>query len=130
MKRFVLTIALLFAVIAPLFALNTAAAVNVFQPCGPGSRAGNSEVCNDVDSQRRSGGNPIIHDIRIIINVLAILIGIAAVIVLIISGLRIMGAGGDAQAVASARGGIIYAIVGIVIAVTAELIVAFVLKNL
>ena len=63
------------------------------------------------------------------IDVISYIIGVAAVIVLIIASIEMIIGGGDAQAIATARNSIIYALVGIVVAVLAQSIVVFVLKN-
>ena len=61
---------------------------------------------------------------------MSIIIGIAAVIMVIVGGLSLITANGDAQAIARARSSIIYALVGIVIAALAQILVAFVLNKL
>ena len=65
-----------------------------------------------------------------VIDILSLIVGIVAVIVLIISGFRFITSGGDAQQVQGARNGIIYAIVGIVVVIFAQAIVAFVINRL
>ncbi len=64
-----------------------------------------------------------------IVDILSLIVGIVSVIVIIFSGFRFITSGGDAQQVASARSGIIYAIVGIVIVILAQAIVAFVINE-
>jgi hypothetical protein len=103
-----------------------AAAVNVFQSCNDPAAA-STDVCNDAQN---STGNPIIKIIKTAIQILAFLIGIAAVIGILVSGFRIMTAGGDSQSVASARSALIYSLVGLAVAALAQAIVAFVLDNL
>jgi hypothetical protein len=56
-------------------------------------------------------------------------IGAIAVLIIVIAGLRFILANGDPQNVAKARNTIIYAGVGLVVAVSAEIIVTFVLNN-
>jgi hypothetical protein len=63
------------------------------------------------------------------LNLLSVVVGIIAVIMLIVSGLRLVLSGGDSATVASARGSIVYAMVGMVIFVLAQLIVRFVLHR-
>jgi len=67
--------------------------------------------------------------IKNIINILSIVIGIIAVIMIIINGLRFITSGGDSQKVASARNGIIYALVGLLFVALAQIIVKFVLST-
>jgi len=56
-------------------------------------------------------------------------IGAIAVLIIVIAGLRFIVANGDPQNVAKARNTIIYAAIGLAIAVSAEIIVTFVLTN-
>ncbi len=55
------------------------------------------------------------------------IIGTIAVIMIVISGIRYVLSQGDPQTVAKARQSIIYALIGLVVALSAELIVTFVL---
>jgi len=68
--------------------------------------------------------------IKATIDILSAIVGVAAIIVLIISGLRFITASGDTSSVATARSGIIYALVGLVIVAMAQFIVHFVLAKL
>lgn len=67
---------------------------------------------------------------RTIVNVLLYIIGAIAVIMLIIGGIRYVTSGGDSSAVTGAKNTILYAIIGIVVAVLAYAIVNFVLGAL
>jgi hypothetical protein len=58
------------------------------------------------------------------------IIGAVAIIVIIIGAMNMSLAEGDAQKVARARQTVIFALVGLVIAISAEAIIAFVIKNL
>lgn len=64
-----------------------------------------------------------------ITNVLLFLIGAVSVIMLIIGGIRYTVSGGDQTAVTSAKNTILYAIVGIVVALLAYAIVNFVITS-
>lgn len=66
---------------------------------------------------------------KTITNVLLFLIGAVSVIMLIIGGVRYTVSGGDSAAVTSAKNTILYAIVGIIVAVLAYAIVNFVLGS-
>jgi hypothetical protein len=61
-----------------------------------------------------------------VIRVLLFVVGVAAVIMLIIGGIRYILSGGDSQAAAAAKNTVIYAIIGIIVAVLAWAIVNFV----
>lgn len=58
------------------------------------------------------------------------IVGALAVLFIVIGGLRFVLAGGDPQAVAKARGTILHAVVGLIIVIAAETIVALVLDKL
>jgi uncharacterized membrane protein len=57
------------------------------------------------------------------------LAGIIAVIMLIVSGLRFMTASGDPQSISSAKRGVIFALVGIVVVIISQSIVRFVVNK-
>jgi hypothetical protein len=66
---------------------------------------------------------------RTITNVLLFLIGAVSVIMLIIGGIRYTISGGDSTAVTSAKNTILYAVIGIIVALLAFAIVNFVLTS-
>ena len=63
-----------------------------------------------------------------VITVLSYIIGVSAVIVLMIQGLRMVTSGGNSDTFNEARDGILYAIVGLVVAVFAPVIINFALR--
>lgn len=58
------------------------------------------------------------------------IVGAFALLVITISGLRYITAAGNAERVSKAKNGIIYAMIGLVVAISGEAIVVFVLKRL
>lgn len=68
--------------------------------------------------------------VRTAINLLSLIGGIAAVIIIIVCGIRLITSAGNSDALASARNGILYAIIGLVIIAFAQVIVRFVLGRL
>jgi len=66
---------------------------------------------------------------KTITNVLLYIIGAISVIMLIIGGIRYVVSGGDSSAVTSAKNTILYAIVGIVVAILAYALVNFVVGS-
>ena len=66
---------------------------------------------------------------RTITNVLLFLIGAVSVIMLIIGGIRYTISGGDSTAVTSAKNTILYAVIGIIVALLAYAVVNFVLDS-
>lgn len=87
--------------------------------CGSDSGAGSS-------NQNPSSLDTTVHDI---INILSLVVGIAAIIMIIVSGLRYITSAGDAEKVKGAKRGLLYALVGLVIVALAQTIVHFVLTE-
>jgi hypothetical protein len=67
--------------------------------------------------------------IKTIINILSVVVGVVAVIMIIFGGLKYITSGGDSSNVSSAKNTIIYAIIGLVIVALAQFIVRFVLDK-
>lgn len=67
--------------------------------------------------------------IQSIVNLLTIIVGIIAVIMIIIYGLKFVTSGGDSNSISSARNGVIYAIVGLIVVALAQIIVRFVINR-
>lgn len=86
--------------------------------CPPGSTAW---FCNDT----RNVGDII----ETIVGTLLFFIGVTAVIVIIIAGIRMVTSSGNADSVAKARNSIIWAAVGIVVASAAYAIMHFVVER-
>lgn len=112
------------AMVAPAYA------VNIFPVCSSGSSASDTTVCKDALTGQGTSSNPIVGIISSVIQILAIIIGVAAVVGIIISGLRMTLANGDSNSIASARSGLIYSLVGVAVAAIAQTIVTFVLTNI
>lgn len=64
-----------------------------------------------------------------VVNILSVLVGTVAVIMIIIGGFRYVSSGGKQESVTSAKNTILYAIIGLVVVALAQLIVHFVLRN-
>ncbi|HSX08474.1 MAG TPA: hypothetical protein VLG11_06310 [Candidatus Saccharimonadales bacterium] len=87
-----------------------------------------ADICKD-----KSSGNPLYGPSGVmtkIIHLLAIFVGLVAIFSLIISGLMMITAGGDASKVSNARRAFAYALIGLVVAALAQTIVAFVLTKI
>lgn len=67
--------------------------------------------------------------ITTIVNILTAVVGIAAVIMIVISGYRYITSTGSSEKVASAKNTLIYAIIGIAVAGLAKIIAEFVLSK-
>lgn len=58
------------------------------------------------------------------------IIGALALLIITVSGLRYITAAGDPQKISNAKNGVVYALVGLIIAILAQVIVSFVVKRL
>ncbi len=65
--------------------------------------------------------------LRTVINILSVVVGFVAVVMIMVGGFRYITSGGDSAKTASARSTIVYALIGIVIAMLAQVLVHFVL---
>ncbi len=130
MRKIIVTLSIIAALLFPVGALvGQAGAVDIFQNCNNPDSTSTPTVCTDVTTQQKSGTNPIIGLIKSIIEVLSIVVGVASVIGILISSIKMITAGGDSNAVASARSGVIFSLIGIMIVILAQTIVIFVLDK-
>ena len=67
--------------------------------------------------------------VRTIVNLLSAIVGIVAVIMIIVGGLRYITSGGSDTSVTGAKNTILYAIVGLIVVALAQLIVRFTLSK-
>ena len=88
--------------------------------------AGATDPANPTDC---TGGLDLNTIIKFVLNILSIIVGITAVVMIIIAGFKFITSNGDSNNVASAKNTILYAIVGLVIVAFAQIIVKFVLNK-
>lgn len=110
------------ALLAPASAA-LAADSQLFSAC---QQAPNSPICADKGTK----DNPAIHVIKVAADIVALLTGIAAVILIIISGFTLVSSAGNQESVTKARRRIFAAIVGLVIVALAWTITRFVTDKL
>lgn len=84
-----------------------------------------SEACQ-IEGDSVSTVNRIL---TLVINIFSLVVGVAAVIMIIVGGLRYIISGGDSGNVQSAKNTILYAIIGLVVVALAQFIVKFVLTK-
>jgi len=128
MKRWLASLALAVGLMLPAYA--TASAYNPLTPACSGVKgpAAQSTTCAPGgNSDPITGPNGIIRKAT---NILAILAGVAAVIVIIIAGIQYITSNGDPQKAANARTAVIGAVIGLVIIIAAQSIIVFVVSKL
>jgi len=89
--------------------------------CGTDQSAG---VPSDTDA-----AGTLNNTVASIINLISVVVGVAAVIMIIVGGFRYITSAGNQESVKTAKNTIVYAIIGLVIVALAQVIVRFVLKE-
>ena len=87
--------------------------------------------CLDVSAECETQGSEedINNLIATVINIFSVVVGVVAVIMIIIGGLKYITSSGDSNNVTSAKNTILYAIIGLVVVALAQFIVKFVLQR-
>lgn len=104
----------------------TAVAKDILQDVCPAGST--SETCqSNTTKNPLTGTDGLLYEVA---TVIAIVAGIAAIIMMMIGGVRYISSGGDTQKITSAKQTIVGALVGLVIIVLAQTIITFVIKRL
>lgn len=91
---------------------------------GIGLTSGGSGDCSDP------AGSPSVNStIETVVNLLSLVVGIIAVIMVIIGGLKYILSSGDSNQINSAKNTILFALVGLAIVALAQVLVRFVIKR-
>lgn len=91
-----------------------------------------TQVCDSIGAGgdcNSAGGVKLNNVTAWVVNIISWGVGLLAVIMIIISGAKFMTANGDSSKIASARTGLVWAIIGLIIAALAQVIVQFVLTK-
>lgn len=133
MKKFftshLVALALVASIVTAAVVPATTQAINVFEKsCGgsgqqapaQGGGGASSSLCG------ATSGDSAPNLIKNVINLLLYLVGIIAVIAIIIGGIRYTTSNGDASSVKAAKDTVLYAVIGLVVAILAYAIVNFV----
>jgi len=102
----------------------TAGAINVFNPSAANSACKGANMSNSVC--QAGNKDKLSSFVRTIVDILLYILGAVAVIMVIIGGFMYVTSGGDTTAVTKAKNTILYAVVGLVVAILAYAIVHFV----
>lgn len=131
MKKFIIFtfgLALLVTAVVPVFTPQPAVAASAQALCeGSGgtwkadTKAANGGICSSSD------GRTVLGTIQQVTDVLVFITGAIAVLMIVVGGLRYTTSAGDQAAMTGAKNTIMYALIGLVVAVMAYAIVHFVL---
>ena len=108
---------------AALDCTNPATTADAIQ-CGTCNSAGAAAATCDADP-----GTTLNSTTKNIINLLSLVAGAAAVIMLIIGGFRYTTSAGNPESAKAARNTILYGVIGLVVVAVAQVVVHFVLSN-
>ena len=121
--------------IAQKLLLSAVSLVAVFAFFAPAAIAQNAgDVCEGVGaaggSCTETGASTTVDSIvGLGVNIISVIVGIAAVIMIILGGFKYITSGGDSSSVQSAKNTILYAIIGLVVVAMAQMITGFVLDR-
>ena len=87
------------------------------------------EAINGTAGCTTNGSGDLTKVIGLIINIMSVVIGAIAVIMIIVAGYKYISSGGESGKVTAAKNTLIYAIIGLVIVALAQFMVRFVLKQ-
>ena len=125
MRRFTQLAAALAVTLGLVGAVLVPQAVSAQQPFSACDINSSSDLC--ATERRSSRGDGYSHVVKNVVNILLYIVGVAAVVVIIISGIRYTASGGNSNNVQAAKLSLIYAVVGLLIAVVAYVIVNYAL---
>ncbi|HVU59865.1 MAG TPA: pilin [Candidatus Saccharimonadales bacterium] len=126
LKTIIVTIAALSVALLPSVALpSLAAAADISSGLCQGSNLNLSDAaCTPTDNTQN-----LQTLLTTAINYFSVIVGVIAVIMIIVGGLRYITSGGESGKVSGAKTTIIYALIGLVVVALAQLIVHFVLSQ-
>lgn len=108
---------------------NKQASKDAFDACVRSKKSGTAQEKKDACTTETSSSGQLESLIKSVLNILSAVVGIVAVIMVIVGGLKYVVSSGDSNSASSAKNTILYALIGIVIAVVAQIIVQFVLER-
>ncbi|HUO61870.1 MAG TPA: pilin [Candidatus Bathyarchaeia archaeon] len=130
MKRIINTILINLSLVASLLFValtpQAAGAIDVFQNCGGsggGAVSGTASGSSICGATSKDDFSTIMHNI---INTMLFVLGMIAVLMIVIGGIRYTTSNGDSAATKSAKDTILYSVIGLVVAIMAYAIVNFV----
>lgn len=134
--KLLLGISLLTLSFAPVYATGmTASASDLFRICDDYSASDPNEptVCREISDlqaeEQETGDNQVTRFLGDVIDILLWALGIASVLAIFVGGLTYVTSAGDSQKAVKARNIIIYALVGVTVALLSSLIIYYVIET-
>ncbi len=128
MRRLLLGLTLLvsFFVLTPIVQISA-------QSFNPFGRVCDAATAQTTTCQQNGQADPVTGNQGILyktVRILSFVVGVAAVIMMIIGGLKYITSNGDSNSITSAKNTVLYALIGIVIFLLSQAIVIFVLSRI
>jgi hypothetical protein len=123
MMKVLITLGILITLLLPSVAVHAQSAKDA-------ACAGIGATAGATGCDAPTGTPDINHTIATVVNILSVAVGVVAVIMIIVAGLKFITAAGDSNNISSARNTILYAVVGLVVVALAQVIVHFVLNRI
>ncbi len=123
-----LTLLLVPVVVAVPALAQGAADINTCLSQGSGLNGDLSGDC-ESDPLADAGADDITKFITLVVNIISIIVGFVAVVMIIWGGMKYVTSGGESGKITSAKNTIMYALIGLVVVALAQFIVRFVLKQ-
>lgn len=132
-KAYLISMAAILTLIAPtILAPVIVKADTITQPglnCGSNGTVPTGGISSGSCPTPSDQNQTINNTIKLVINLFSFVVGIIAVIMIIVGGIRFVLSGGDSAATGSARNTVLYAVIGLVVVALAQIIVHFVLNR-
>jgi uncharacterized membrane protein YuzA (DUF378 family) len=117
----------LITAILSTFGVQVIAPAAVFA-CGSATGSSQQQVLSGVDETGTDcNGSQVTKTLNVAVTILSIIIGVASIIMILVSGFKYITSSGDSNKVSSAKTTLTYALVGLAIAALAQFLVHFVL---
>ncbi|HZP55293.1 MAG TPA: pilin [Candidatus Saccharimonadales bacterium] len=138
LKILIASLAMVLSFSTTLMLPSSALAVDITCPGNPSSpdnaNCGNLQCGSNLDvtctnKDTTGAGDQVNTFVGRALNLLSIVVGVAAVIMIIVGGFRYVASGGKSESVSGAKNMIMYALIGLVIVALAQIIVRFVLNK-
>lgn len=92
----------------------------------------NADIVSDPDASCTEGedaSNEVNHTVELALNLFSAIVGIIAVVMIIVGGIKYVTSGGESSNIQTAKNTIMYAVIGLVVVALAQIIVHFVLER-
>jgi uncharacterized membrane protein len=132
-KRIIVSIAATLGMLAPIaapVAVSAQTDIDGNLACGAElDFSTNPDGTADCKTENANAGTRVNDIVTAVINILSLVVGVVAVIMIIVGGLRYITSNGDSGQVGNAKNTILYAVVGLIVVALAQVIVRFVVNR-